>query len=80
MGYAWFWGAAGAETLGAITTINSVVIGAPATGSQTAASLGANDNSANALAFDGLIYQASNRAPARTVYTMSPGTPASVRP
>ena len=26
LGYAWFWGAAGAEVLGAITTINSVVI------------------------------------------------------
>ncbi len=58
LGYAWFWGAAGAEVLGAITTINSVVITATAGGAQTAASLGANDNSANALAFDGLIYQA----------------------
>jgi hypothetical protein len=58
LGYAWFWGAAGAEVLGAITTINSVVITANASGTQTAASLGGNDNSTNALAFDGLIYQA----------------------
>jgi hypothetical protein len=58
LGYAWFWGAAGSEVLGAITTINSVVITANASGAQTAASLGTNDNSTNALAFDGLIYQA----------------------
>ncbi len=58
VGYAWFWGAAGSEVLGAITTINSAVITAPATGTQTAASLGTSDNSVNSLAFDGLIYQA----------------------
>ncbi|MGH6936228.1 MAG: hypothetical protein ACRED2_08605, partial [Methylocella sp.] len=58
LGYAWFWGAAGSEVLGAITTINSVVITATASGTQTAASLGTSDNSTNALAFDGLIYQA----------------------
>ena len=73
LGYAWFWGAAGAETLGAITTINSVVISAPATGSQTAVSLGANDNSANLLAFDGLIYQAVKAGSGASVYTMASG-------
>jgi hypothetical protein len=57
-GYAWFWGVAGAEVLGAITTINSVSITAAATGTQTALSLGTADNSTNALVFDGLIYQA----------------------
>ncbi len=55
--YAWFWGATGSETLGAITTINSVVIAAAAAGSQTAASLGTLDNSTNALVFDGLLAQ-----------------------
>jgi hypothetical protein len=36
-GYAWFWGAtAGSEVLGAITSINSYVITAAATGTQTA--------------------------------------------
>ncbi|VTZ26464.1 conserved hypothetical protein [Methylocella tundrae] len=74
LGYAWFWGAAGAEVLGAITTINSVVISAAAAGSQTAASLGSNDNSANALAFDGLIYQAFKPGSGASVYTTSPGT------
>jgi hypothetical protein len=67
-GYAWFWGAAGAELLGAITpsaaasqtncsssAVNSIVISGTASGTQTAASLGAADNSANALVFDGLL-------------------------
>lgn len=58
LGYAWFWGAAGSEVLGAITTINSVLIAAAATGTQTAASLPSADNSTNALAFDGLLTQA----------------------
>jgi hypothetical protein len=74
LGYAWFWGAVGAEKLGAITTINSVVITAPAGGTQTAASLGANDNSTNALAFDGLIYQALASGSSSYVYTMPTGT------
>lgn len=58
MGYAWFWGAAGAEVLGALTSIASVAIGSAATGTQTAASLGTADNSVNVLAFDGLLTQA----------------------
>ena len=55
-GYAWYWGVAGSEALGAITTINSVAITAAATGSQTAASL-SGDNSKNGLIFDGLLTQ-----------------------
>ena len=55
--YAWFWGASGSEALGAITTINSVVIAAAAAGTQIAASLGGGDNSSNALIFDGLLAQ-----------------------
>lgn len=54
-GYAWFWGAAGAETLGAITTINSVSITANATGTQLASSLPSADWSQNSLVFDGLL-------------------------
>jgi hypothetical protein len=57
-GYSWFWGTAGAEILGAITTINSLVITAAATGTQTAASLPGADWSSNALVFDGLLTQA----------------------
>lgn len=73
-GYAWFWGPAGSEVLGAITTINSVVIGAAGTGTQTAASLGTNDNSINALAFDGLAYQALKPGSGSYVLTMPTGT------
>lgn len=54
---AWFWGPAGAEVLGAITTINSMVITGNAAGTQTAASLNATDYSQNALICDGLIAQ-----------------------
>lgn len=56
MGYAWFWGpTAGSEVLGAITGVNSYTITATATGTQTAASLPASDQSTNTLAFDGFI-------------------------
>jgi hypothetical protein len=74
VGYAWFWGAAGSELLGAITTINSLVITAAATGTQTAATLGTNDNSVNALAFDGLLYQAIKPGSGAYVVTMPTGT------
>jgi hypothetical protein len=74
LGYAWFWGAAGSETLGAITTINSVVITGNATGTQLASSLGTNDNSTNALAFDGLIYQARVPGSGSYVSAMASGS------
>ncbi len=73
LGYAWFWGAAGAEVLGALTGIASVVINGTATGTQTAASLGANDNSVNALAFDGLITQAFKAGSGATVIAQPQG-------
>lgn len=56
-GYAWFWGASGSEVLGAITTINSLVITGAAAGTQTAASLGSSDNSTNSMVYDGIITQ-----------------------
>jgi hypothetical protein len=74
MGYAWFWGVAGSEVLGAITTINSLVASANATGAQTAASLGANDNSTNALAFDGLLTQAMKSGSNAYVASQATGT------
>ena len=74
VGYAWFWGAAGSEVLGAITTINSLVIAANAAGPQTAASLGASDNSTNALVFDGLLYQAFKSGSNAYVRYLSTGT------
>ncbi len=75
LGYAWFWGPAGSEVLGAITTINSVVIAAAATGTQLASQLGTNDNSTNALAFDGLISQSLISTSGAYIHTMASGTP-----
>ena len=64
--YAWFWGAnAGNLTLGAITTINSVLITGAATGNAVAPgvsnfqALTASNNSTNSLAFNGLLTFAS---------------------
>jgi hypothetical protein len=59
VGYAWFVGAAGAERLYGVTSINSIVITAAANGAaQLASSLAASDNSTSALDFDGLLTQA----------------------
>ncbi|STZ77351.1 hypothetical protein [Bergeriella denitrificans] len=55
--YAWFWGAAGAEKLGAVTTTAKVEIAADAQGRQTAASLPDKDHSTSSLEFDGLLTQ-----------------------
>jgi hypothetical protein len=74
MGYAWFWGASGAEVLGAITTINSLVITANAAGTQTAASLGGSDNSTNSLVFDGLLTQALKSGSNAYVAAQATGT------
>jgi hypothetical protein len=73
-GYAWFWGAAGSEVLGAITTINSVVIAANAAGTQTAASLPSADWSSNALVFDGLLTQALQPTSGSMIVTQPTGT------
>ncbi len=80
VGYAWFWGTAGSEVLGAITSINSVGIVAAAAGTQTAASLGTADNSQNALVFDGLLTQSFNSSlnayfAAQPTGTAGTGTP-----
>jgi len=57
--YAWFWSTTvGSEVLGAISTINSVVISAAATGTQLSSAL-SGDNSRNPLAFDGLLSMCS---------------------
>lgn len=72
--YAWFWGTAGNETLGAITTINSVLITAPAVGTQNIAAGFAGDNSRNSLVFDGLLSQVMRPGSNAYVYTMSTAT------
>ncbi len=55
VGYAWYVGAAGSETLQAITTINSAAFAAPLLTGNQAASTVAADYSTNSLAFDGLF-------------------------
>ena len=72
--YAWFWGAAGSETLGAITTINSVAITAAASGSQTASSISATDYSTNSTAFDGLFTTAVKSGSGAYVSQLATGT------
>lgn len=72
--YAWFWGSAGNEVLGAITTINSIVITDVAAGTQTAASLGTSDNSQNALVYDGLLTQACKSGSGSYVAVQATGT------
>ena len=56
LGYAWYWGTAGNETLGAITYINSILITTAAGGGQAASTLPSADYSTNAQVYDGLLY------------------------
>lgn len=55
--YAWFWGAAGSEKLGAVTTAATVEITADAKGKQLASALPSEDCSTSHLEFDGLLTQ-----------------------
>lgn len=56
VGYAWFVGTVGNETLQAITTINSATFSAPLAGSRQAATVVAGDYSRNnGIAYDGLL-------------------------
>ncbi len=75
LGYAWFVGTAGSETLQAITGINSAAFSAALAGSRQAASaVGGADYSANpGLAFDGLLTTAL--LPTNNAYlkVMAPG-------
>ena len=73
--YAWYVGAAGSETLQAITTINSATFSAPLTGGQQAATAITADNSRNAtLAFDGLLTVGFNPANGAYVQSLASGT------
>jgi hypothetical protein len=55
--YAWYWGTAGNELLGAITALNTVTAIANATGTQNASAGFTVDKSQNGLVFDGLRTQ-----------------------
>jgi len=73
--YAWFIGTSGAATLAAITTINSVILGAVGASTQTLASLTAADYSLNALVYDGLLYQAWKANSGAYIANQATGTP-----
>ena len=65
VGYAWFVGPAGSETLQAITAINSAVFSTPLVGGAQPASAVTGDCSTNSTAFDGLLttaFKAGNNA------------------
>lgn len=75
--YAWYWGTSGNELLGAITTTNSVLITATATGTQNASAMPATDYSQNSLVFDGLLSQiwaSGSGAYSKVMATGTPGT------
>lgn len=73
--YAWYVGAAGSETLQAITTINSAAFSAPLTGGQQPVSAITADNSANSsYAYDGLLTTALKSGSGAYVATMPTGT------
>ena len=73
--YAWFVGAAGAETLQAITGINSAVFAAPLTGSRQAAGAVTADCSTNSTGFDGLLTTAFKAGGGAYVNSLATGTP-----
>jgi hypothetical protein len=73
--YAWYVGAAGSETLQAITGINSAAFSAPLTGGQQAATAVTADNSANAsYAYDGLLTTALKSGSGAYVNILPTGT------
>lgn len=73
--YAWYVGAAGSETLQAITTINSASFSAPLLSGQQPASAIGGDASRNAtLAFDGLLTVGFNPANSAYVQALGSGT------
>lgn len=74
-GYAWFWGAAASETLGAVTNINSVSITTGTGGGQTIANGGpTSDRSRNGLVFDGFLSFAFNSTNNGYYATQATGT------
>ncbi|KAA0686015.1 hypothetical protein DTW90_34580 [Neorhizobium sp. P12A] len=74
VGYAWFVGAVGSETLQAITTVNSATFSAPLTGGAQAATTVTADSSTNSTAFDGLLTAGFKPANGAQVITLPTGT------
>jgi hypothetical protein len=73
--YAWFVGAAGSETLQAITGVNSAVFAAPLASSRQAATAITADCSTNATGFDGLLTTALKAGNGAYVNSLATGTP-----
>ena len=74
--YAWYWGPAGSERLGAVTTINSVLITAATGGSnQLASTLPSSDQSTSGLEYDGLLTIASKSGLNSYYNPLATGTP-----
>jgi hypothetical protein len=74
VGYAWYVGTAGSETLQAITTINSATFAAPLAGGQQAATAITADSSTNSLGFDGLLTTALKSGSNAYVNALATGT------
>lgn len=72
-GYAWFYGLSGSEVLGALTSINSVLITAAAVGTQNATAI-VGDKSQDALAFDGILAQIITGSSGAEVVALATGT------
>ena len=76
VGYAWFVGPAGSETLQAITALNSATFALPLASGQQAVGVITTDNSTNLNAFDGLLttaLKAGSNAYVRTLATGAAG-------
>ncbi len=73
LGYAWYVGVSGSETLQAITTVNSFNFTSLSTGNQNASAITA-DNSQNTLAFDGLMYSAFGAGSNAYINSLATGT------
>jgi hypothetical protein len=78
--YAWYWGASGSELLGAITTINSVVITDVAAGTQNASAHSAADHSQNAYVHDGYLTFAGKSSYGALYGVQATGTPGTGTP
>jgi hypothetical protein len=73
--YAWYVGAAGSETLQAITTINSAAFSAPlVSGAQPATAITADNSRNSTLAFDGLLTVGLNPVNGAYVQALAAGT------
>lgn len=72
--YAWYWGTVGAEYLGAVTTINSVLITAAATGTQLVTGLFTADKSTDALVYDGMLSQIAKSGSGSYIKHLATGT------